>query len=185
MKQQMRSLEVAAGLAFLYLFLSAAPARPAVEIVSINADGSECVQAQVNATGEILGGEVTVNGVVLLDRITFHVLNTSCSLSGDGATTYEFLLNGVSLGTFPSDTTLSCSCAGPPGGEMTYTITEPGLLGAWDRDTNTLQFRTAGGSDNFISYVRAEIESGGQTETICLGDFNGATAPISTLNLGV
>jgi FlgD Ig-like domain len=170
MSRQLRSLGFTAGLLMLLLVLRAAPAMSAAEIVSITSEGAGCVQAQVDMTGEILGGEVSVEGRgVAPDRITFFVLNTAC----DPAVTFEFLLNGTSLGTFLSDETFSCSCQGPPGGEMAYTITDPALLAAWNPVSNTLQFRIfSGGRIVAVSYVRAELESGGQIETVCVADFN-------------
>ncbi|MEE9296705.1 MAG: thrombospondin type 3 repeat-containing protein [Phycisphaerae bacterium] len=110
-----------------------------------------------------------------IDSIRFDILNTLCSRPG----TYEFFLNGVSLGTAPADPTNSCTCAPQL---QTFTVTNAGglLTSAWNPSgTNTLSFTLAG--NTLLSWVRAEVQSGSVSTTACIFDFGGGSCDVLNL----
>ncbi len=135
-------------------------------------DQGACLEALVDPlftfdTGEVSLGQLEV---VDLDSITFTVLDLM--LSGS-ATTYEFFLNGVSLGTFSAELD-SLTCVPPP---SEYAITSPSLLENWNlAGNNTLRFTKTGiGS---FAWVRARLEAPGLDETVCVFDFAGGTCDV-------
>lgn len=109
------------------------------------------------------------------DSITFEILNTQCSYGGS----WEFFLNGTSLGTVSADPVNSCSCAP---GLQTVVYNNAALVasGAWQTTSdNVLRAKLTG--TPYYSWVRALIVSGASSSNICLGDFNGGDCTVSDL----
>lgn len=102
-----------------------------------------------------------------IDSINFEILNTLCGRPG----TYEFFLNGVSLGTAPADPTNICTC-NP--GIQSFTVTNAALLANWNSTgTNTVRFTLNG--NTLLSWVRAVTEFGTESATACIFDNSGTT----------
>ena len=108
-----------------------------------------------------------------LTSIDFEILNTLCSSPG----TYEFFLNGVSLGTTAADPTNSCTCSPAL---QTFTVSDPVRLSAWDpAGGNTLDFTRTGST--LLSWVAADVNAGAQTQRVCLFDFGGGDCDVLNL----
>lgn len=102
------------------------------------------------------------------DSITFEILNTHCSWDG----TWEFFLNSTSLGTVPADPSAGCTCTPPL---QSVLISKAAIIasGGWQTGGNALRANLTGSP--YYSWVRAQIVTGGNTNTFCLGDYNGGT----------
>lgn len=108
------------------------------------------------------------------DFITFETLNTTCSAQA----TFEFELNGTSLGSVMSDTTFGCTCSAP-----TDTFVAPaGLIAsAWDGNAaNSLRFVKTGG-DNATAWTRAVLDFGASSQTVCVFDQGGGNCDVTDL----
>lgn len=98
------------------------------------------------------------------DSITFEILNTC------GADPQEFFLNGVSLGTVAANPTNSCTCYAAI---QTFTVNDPALLAAWNTlDDNTIRY-VKFGHGTYFAWVRAQVQTGAMSETLCIFDYNG------------
>ncbi len=152
----------------------------AVACISFTPLGPPCLETVIDLLGGSIDGEITINQLTTLvpDAINFEILNTSCAfrLPFD---TFEFLLNGISLGTADADPTESCTCSAPI---QTLSVTDPGLLGsAWNPgEDNTFRFVKTGFNDAF-AWVLARIEAGASSETICVFDFGGGNCDVPNL----
>lgn len=104
-----------------------------------------------------------------IDAITFEILNTQCSEPA----TYEFFLNGVSLGTAPADPSGSCSCNPQL---QTFTVTDPGLLDNWNPSApNVLGFTL--NDTPYLSWVRVVVGVGTENLRACIFDQLGTGVP--------
>jgi hypothetical protein len=100
-----------------------------------------------------------------IDSITFEIVNTRCGTAG----TYEFFLNGVSIGTTAADPSNGCTCNTPL---QTFTVTDAGLLANWDSNgTNDLSFTLNG--NTYLSWVGAVVTFGTESTRACLFDVDG------------
>ncbi|MHC4425882.1 MAG: hypothetical protein ACYSYV_07285 [Planctomycetota bacterium] len=106
------------------------------------------------------------------ESITFEILNTC------GADPQEFFLNGVSLGTVPSSPAGNCACEATM---QTFTVTDPVLLAAWNTGgDNTLRY-VKSGSGTAFAWVRARLEAGSESETVCVYDLDGGNCDVMDL----
>ncbi len=109
------------------------------------------------------------------DAITFEALNTSCGPGGQ----YEFFLNGTSLGTAVADPVDGCTCGAAI---QSIPIVDVALLGAWNvGGANTLRVLMTGGSEN-LAWVRARVERGAVSETVCIFDTGSACTDTGLCN---
>ena len=107
------------------------------------------------------------------DSIVFEMVNTQCS----AASTYEFYLNGVLLGTTAVDPGNSCTCTPPL---QTYTAPGATVATAWDTGgVNTLRVRKIGGA--YVAIVRARVNWGSETLSVYLYNYNGGNWEESNL----
>ncbi len=106
--------------------------------------------------------EATEAQPATIDEARFEILNTLCSRPG----TYEFFLNGVSLGTTSADPTNSCTCTPAL---QTFSVTNPTLLNAWNPTTGNELSMTLNGN-TLLSWVRGEVTGGATTFSACLFD---------------
>ncbi len=142
----------------------------AIGCISMTDQGS-CQEAQVDPFVVFDTGEVSIGllDVVVLDSITFTVLD--CDFFGNPADTYEFFLNGVSLGTFSADADACCQTLEMP--LIDYLFDDPSLLANWNvAGNNTLRF-TKTGTNTYFSWVRARLQAPGLDETVCVFDVPG------------
>ncbi len=125
-----------------------------------------------------LCGTARAEGISSVDGLVFTALNTSCGLSQTDV--FEFFLNGVSLGQYNADENSTCTCVPST---MTYTVTDPNLLGAWQSGTNEIRFTKTNHPNQytFLAWVSVDVISGGASETLCLFDYMGGDC--SDLNL--
>jgi hypothetical protein len=108
-----------------------------------------------------------------IDSIRFEILNTLCGRPG----TYEFFLNGTSLGTTAADPTGGCTCSTPL---QTFLVTNSGLLANWNSGgNNTLSFTLNGNTP--LSWVRAIVTAGATSSKATLFDYQGGNADVLDL----
>ena len=107
-----------------------------------------------STTGGVAPGPPLTVSPATISSITFETLETC------GSGTYTFFLNGVSLGSTPSNPTGGCVCGTPL---TTFTVSNAGLLANWigGAANNNLSFTFSGGV--YISWVRAKVTSGGSS----------------------
>jgi hypothetical protein len=111
-----------------------------------------------------------------IDSITFEIVNT-CGGGYYGNGTYEFFLNGVSLGTRQSG--YHCTCYPPL---ESFSVTNPALLANWNpAGGNTIGFARDGDYYPYLSWVRADVESGATTTQTCIYDYNGGNCDVLDL----
>lgn len=129
-------------------------------------------QGDINKQHTIIGAAI---GGPVPDSITFEIVNTQCSMPG----TWEFFLNGTSLGTVAADPTAGCTC---DPALQSFTVSNAALLasGAWQISAdNTLRAVLTGST--YYSWIRAQVVTGGSTKTVCMDDYNGGSC--TELNL--
>ena len=109
------------------------------------------------------------------DSITFQTQNTTCGSQA----TFNWDLNGIPLGSTPSDPTFSCTCSAPID---SFAVTDAGLIAsAWNvGGPNDLRFVKSGG-DNATAWTRAVLDFGGVTDTICVFDSGGGNCDVTDL----
>jgi WD40 repeat protein len=129
----------------------------------INLYGCEALQKKITS------GPVSTSAP---ESITFEILNTC------GADPQEFFLNGVSLGTVPSSPAGNCTCEATM---QTFTVTDPVLLAAWNTGgDNTIRYVKSGIATAF-AWVRARLEAGSESETVCVYDLDGGNCDVMDL----
>lgn len=142
--------------------------------VSFNDQGF-LISPNASITKELTSGPVS-NAVP--DTITFETLNSSCE-PGD---TFEFFLNGTSLGIVPADPTLGCECLAPID---VFAVTDAALIAsAWNiGGNNDFRFvKTAiGPFSSAFAWTRATIGSGPQSEALCILDIGGGDCTVVSL----
>jgi hypothetical protein len=126
-----------------------------------------------------------VNGPDLPDRlppyrapsaITFETLNTNCEYGYTGPNdTFEFFLNGTSLGVVEGDPSDTCSCVPPI---QSFLIEDASLIAsAWNTEgSNDLRLvKTNNKPDSYlyVAWSRAVLDFGGSDETVCIFDLDG------------
>lgn len=110
-----------------------------------------------------------------IDSVQFEILNTSCGGSG----TYEFFLNGVSIGTTAAAQSGFCTC-NP--GLQTFTVNSAALLANWNAGgNNTLTFTLNAPSYVYVAWVRAIVSAGATSSKAVLFDYNGGNADVLDL----
>jgi len=129
----------------------------------INLYGCEVLQKKITS-----GPESTA----FPDSITFEILNTC------GADPQEFFLNGLSLGTVQANPAGTCSCSATM---QTFTVTDPALLGAWNPGGNNTIRYVKFGSGTAFAWVRARLEAGSASETVCIYDYAGGNCDVMDL----
>lgn len=141
------------------------------KIYKISLEGSEGVEKVITSGPQ---------SVVVPDTITFETQNTSCTrFFGGPGDTFEFLLNGTSLGTVPADPTNSCSCNAPID---TFAVTDASLIAtAWNSGgSNDFRFVKTG-TTNAFAWTRAEVQAGAQSGPVCISDINGGDCTVTNL----
>lgn len=130
-------------------------------------------QGDVTKQHTVISGTAGVEPVP--DSITFGMVNTRCSTSG----TWEFFLNGTSLGTIAADPSNSCTCTPAL---QSFTISNAALTasGAWQTSGGNSVHAVLTGS-TYYSWVRAQVVTGASTKTVCLDDYAGGSC--TELNL--
>ncbi len=93
--------------------------------------------------------------------LTWETLNTTC---GVNHATFEFFLNGVSLGTAQSDPNETCICQAPVD---TFVVSDASLIASlWNvSGDNTFRF-TSTGNDAHITWTRVNFDS----TSVCVFD---------------
>ncbi len=132
-------------------------------------DRGTCFEARINLVSADESGDVTVEGAIAPDTITFERLNTSC----DSIDTLSFFLNGVPFGTIPADSAANCRCDAPI---QTFTVSDAGLIAsAWNlAGSNTFRVvKSASGFGTGLAWVRARLQSGVSSRTVCIFEVSG------------
>jgi hypothetical protein len=100
-----------------------------------------------------------------IDSISYRILDASCGFSG----TFEFFLNGVRVGTAPTDPTFSCPC---DAATRTISITDPVALSNWDGSgSNELSYVLSG--QTLLAWVGGAVSAGGSVLETCITDIGG------------
>ena len=110
-------------------------------------------------------GAQDLTGMGVPERIAFEMLDTACG----GAGTYEFHVNGVSVGS--SAVLGDCSCSP---GVHTVEVSGADLAAAWGATAGkTLRATFSGGGASYFSRLSANIDFGqGNMRTTCLENVN-------------
>jgi len=83
----------------------------------------------------------------------------------------SFYLNGMFLGSTAANPTGQCRCDPPL---QTFTVSNSALIAAAWHTTGNNAFRTVkSGTGTALAWVRARLQSGAQSQTVCVFDFNG------------
>ena len=106
--------------------------------------------------------------------ITFETLNTRC----DSPSTFEWFLNGTSLGSAPSDPANTCICSAPVD---TFAVTNTALIAsAWNSSgINDFRFTSSGGT--LLSWTRANFTVNSSAQTFCVFDNGGGNCDVLDL----
>ena len=138
-----------------------------------NQDAGITLKDDQNLIGEGVSLVVGLDLGLAPNSITFETLNTQCGTSHG---TFEWFLNGPSLGSAPSDPAETCNCFAPID---TFLVTD---TSAWNTSANNVfRFVATGGTSADISWTRATSEVNGSPQTFCVFDFAGGDC--SELNL--
>jgi len=123
---------------------------------------------------ELLAKKITSGPMseTIPESITFEILNTC------GGDPQEFFLNGVSLGTVPSNPASTCTCEATL---QKFTVSDPALLAAWNPGGNNSIRYVKSGSGTAFAWVRARIEAGETSETVCIFDYGGGNCDVLNL----
>ena len=111
------------------------------------------------------------------ESITFETLNTQCSgVQG----TFEWFLNGTSLGSALSDPARTCTCAAPID---TFVASNTALIAsAWNSSgINDFRFTATGPSGAHISWTRANFTANSSAQTFCVFDNGGGNCDVLSL----
>jgi hypothetical protein len=95
-----------------------------------------------------------------------------------GADPQEFYLNGVLLGTAPSNPANSCTCSATL---QTFAVTDPALLAVWNIGGENSFRYVKSGSGTAFAWVRARVEGGCTSETVCIFDHAGGNCDVMNL----
>lgn len=108
------------------------------------------------------------------ESITFETLNTQCG----SPSTFEWFLNGTSLGSAPSDLANTCSCAAPVD---TFVASNTALIAAnWNSSgINDFRFTSSGGT--LLSWTRANFTVNSSAQTSCVFDNGGGNCDVLDL----
>ncbi|MCH8991051.1 MAG: thrombospondin type 3 repeat-containing protein [Acidobacteria bacterium] len=126
--------------------------------------------------GYTLCVSATIGNPATIDSITFEILNTRC----DPGDTFEFFLNGVALTPAPvaPNPTPFCTCAA---GVQTVTITDTGVLAAWNPAGGNSLRLVKSGFGSAVSWVGAEVRSGALSTETCVFEVSGGNCDMLDL----
>lgn len=151
--------------------------------IDITEDAPPCLEASIGLVDDNISGEITVNTASgpTADTIEFSVLHTDCREFIDpaaGPDSFEFFLNGASLGVFSAEPNNTCTCAAPLN---SYVITGAAVSANWNTGgNNTLRFVKTGGNTAF-AWVQAQVAAGASASTVCVFDVNGGDCDVPNL----